>query len=155
MFYCPKTGIGYGDGGNANINGSHNPQWDLVAPWTTEPQQPAPEIDWSKVPEGYDWVAMDADKSWWTYTRKPDRDGRGWFAKGKAARLFNFGSHPDWTQSLVQRPVPEPAPYWSCAEHVPGPVCWIETGMGNNSLVLHVADKGIAVAAGEHGWRLL
>lgn len=89
--------------------------FDLIAPWTAEPQQPVPEIDWSKVPEGFDWVAMDKSGHWHSYGAKPKSDPWvGIWSDGSNSRYFTLKilahSSPDWTQSLVQRPAPKPAP---------------------------------------------
>lgn len=91
---------------------------DLVAHWTEEPAQPtAGEIDWSKVPEGYDWVAMDSNGSWEAYNSKPRIPPNAGYWNNKPAQEGGMMLHidvpftaPDWTQSLVQRPAPQPAP---------------------------------------------
>jgi hypothetical protein len=83
---------------------------DIVSDWTEDPAQPtAVEIDWSKVPEVYDWVASDKDGYAVAYTQKPEISlltGR-WQSKELWTTFPGDYAAPDWTKSLVQRPAPE------------------------------------------------
>jgi hypothetical protein len=73
-------------------------------------------IDWSKVPEGYDWVAIDSAHSLgegrpWGYSQEPKiNDSNRWYLKGRPplcceiTKDMIIGSLPDWRDSLRRRP---------------------------------------------------
>ena len=46
-------------------------QWAGVAAIDAQKETPALDIDWSEVPEGYDWVAQDEDGYVYGYPDKP------------------------------------------------------------------------------------
>lgn len=64
-------------------------------------------FDWSGIPEKYKWAAMDDDKEWWVYSKKPKRhpSGLAWYSEsGFSADLVAPPYPGDWRNSLQQRP---------------------------------------------------
>ena len=78
------------------------------------PQPPRPAIiprpwtglDWDAAPEGFDWVAQDADGQWFWYRVQPEcgRDGGVWRSNSRHQQ-YAGSSAPDenWWQSLQTR----------------------------------------------------
>lgn len=69
------------------------------------------DIDWSKVPEGFDWVAQDQCGVVWAYEVEPTRGANQWIIKSPY-RLTSFQQHhipihPNsaWYNTLTKRPV--------------------------------------------------
>jgi hypothetical protein len=68
------------------------------------------DIDWSKVPEGFDWVAQDQCGLVWAYEVEPTRGANQWIIKSPY-RLTSFQHHipihPNsaWHNTLTKRPV--------------------------------------------------
>ena len=83
-------------------------QW-ITANATSE-EIPALDIDWSQVPEGYDWAAQDQCGLVWAYEVEPTRGANQWIIKSPY-RLTSFQHHipihPNsaWYNTLTKRPV--------------------------------------------------
>lgn len=68
-------------------------------PWTP---------DWSQAPEGWDWLAQDADGRWFWYRTEPQLFWAGglWRANSRNQQLAGQGAaHDGWADSLQRRPV--------------------------------------------------
>ena len=83
-------------------------QWAGVS---TKKETPALDIDWSQVPEGYDWVAQDEVGVVWAYGFEPDLGESQWRLRETHDRLTTFNNHitvepnPNWRNTLTKRPV--------------------------------------------------
>ena len=71
---------------------------------------PADGIDWSHVPEGFDWVAMDADGLGYGFNVKPTINECGWWEGDGKTDARCTGECPDfylppsqWRESLRRR----------------------------------------------------
>ena len=81
---------------------------------TEEEEEPAAaglDIDWSKVPEAYDWVAQDSNGDIYAWSTKPVRteaEGGYWRWRGEKGTHFYIGSttwrEANINKSLVSRP---------------------------------------------------
>lgn len=65
-------------------------------------------VDWSKIPEGYDWVAAESSGRVFLWNAEPEIMGDGWntgdgtlYTEG---RNFITGHIPPWRESLRRRP---------------------------------------------------
>lgn len=74
---------------------------------------PAPTyaIDWSKVPEDCDWVAMDSNEEIFAYLKRPKRLDEGFWIEpdhykkvGYNSTLDWFPPGTDWRETLTKRP---------------------------------------------------
>lgn len=66
-------------------------------------------FDWSKVPEGFPYPAMDADGRWAAFKHHPDKDHKEWgpevIGRGIGYQRFDHPPFPgDWKDSLQIRP---------------------------------------------------
>ena len=84
-------------------------QW-ITANATSE-EIPALDIDWSQVPEGYDWVAQDSNGDIYAWSTKPVRteaEGGYWRWRGEKGTQYYVGSttwrEADINRSLASRP---------------------------------------------------
>lgn len=62
---------------------------------------------WSDAPEGWNWLAQDADGCWYWYAVEPQLGlpGGVWRSPRRAQQLASQGSpNPLWYESLLQRP---------------------------------------------------
>ena len=95
-----------------------NPTWlDVPEPhycgqWagvSTNKETPALDIDWSQVPEGYDWVAQDEDGYIFAYLDKPTPSSKelAWSCIKSPLHLVQKGmvTNVYWTNTLTKRPV--------------------------------------------------
>jgi hypothetical protein len=76
---------------------------------TREPifEKPWTGLDWSLAPEGFNWVAQDADGKWFWYCNPPlcGMDGGVWRSNSRHQRYAGTGlSAPNWWQTLASRP---------------------------------------------------
>ena len=57
--------------------------------------------DWENAPDWAQWVAMDADGTWWWFDEKPQEIGREWMAPvgGNVAKVIASS----WRESLYGR----------------------------------------------------
>jgi hypothetical protein len=63
--------------------------------------------DWSRAPEGWDWLAQDEDGRWFWYAVRPQPGigGGVWRAPRRAQQLAWFGEpNSGWIDTLRQRP---------------------------------------------------
>ena len=81
-------------------------QW-ITANATSE-EIPALDIDWSQVPEGYDWVAQDSNGDIYAFTEKPIPNLKSSLWIMQDGETFSIGGrHPfntDWANTLTKRP---------------------------------------------------
>lgn len=84
-------------------------QW-ITANATSE-EIPALDIDWSQVPEGYDWAAQDSNGDIYAWPTKPVRteaEGGYWRWRGEKGTQYYVGSttwrEADINRSLTKRP---------------------------------------------------
>ena len=81
-------------------------QWAGVS---TKKETPALDIDWSQVPEGYDWVAQDEDGYIFAYLDKPTPSSKelAWSCIKSPLHLVQKGmvTNVYWTNTLTKRPV--------------------------------------------------
>ena len=84
-------------------------QW-ITANATSE-EIPALDIDWSQVPEGYDWAAQDSNGDIYAWPTKPVRteaEGGYWRWRGEKGTQYYVGSttwrEADINRSLASRP---------------------------------------------------
>lgn len=94
------------------------PEWREVltyhycGQWTTTAQKeetPSPlNIDWSQVPEGYDWVAQDGDGEVLAYDDEPMTGKYQWVIVGGDITIFHhhipLRFNPNWRDTLTKRP---------------------------------------------------
>lgn len=79
--------------------------------WASTEDPQALDIDWSQVPEGYDWAAQDSNGDIYAWPTKPVRteaEGGYWRWRGEKGTHFFIGCRP-WSQtnigmSLTKRP---------------------------------------------------
>ena len=78
---------------------------------STSDEIPALDIDWSKVPEAYDWVAQDSNGDIYAWSTKPVRteaEGGYWRWRGEKGTQFYVCSttwrEADINRSLASRP---------------------------------------------------
>jgi len=57
-------------------------------------------------PAWVNWLAQDADGSWWGYEAEPHPAHQGWYENevGRSLRLGLDTANPDWTLTLTRRP---------------------------------------------------
>jgi hypothetical protein len=76
---------------------------DLVSEWVN-----LPEVDWSKLPAWFSWVAQLPGGIWCTYNQLPKLTDLGWSLNGLPIPMEYApkwsGDTGDWRQSLVERP---------------------------------------------------
>lgn len=63
--------------------------------------------DWSKAPDGWNWLAQDADGNWYWYQVEPSPGigGGVWRCHSTKQQFAAPGTpNPDWFDSLQQRP---------------------------------------------------
>ena len=93
----------WGDYGNSGDVGVWEND-DLIEPCIDKPV-----VDWSKMPAWANWVAMEADGTWFYYSDKPQHHGdRFWLASEYICRIpkeFQPSFTGNWRDSLVERPV--------------------------------------------------
>lgn len=66
------------------------------------------DIDWSKVPEGYDWAAQDNDECIFAYAGEPSvfltSVMGGWEYDGPSVFVKTSALREDWQNTLTKRP---------------------------------------------------
>ena len=60
------------------------------------------ELDKSKLPHWVNWVAQDADGTWWGYQVEPLQNHHGWYENevGQNIRLTKEAANRDWENTL-------------------------------------------------------
>ena len=58
-----------------------------------------------ELPAWVNWLAQDADGSWWGYEAEPHQAHQGWYENevGRSLRLGQAVPNPHWAQSLTRR----------------------------------------------------
>lgn len=58
-----------------------------------------------ELPAWVNWLAQDADGSWWGYEAEPHQAHQGWYENevGRSLRLGQATLNPHWAQSLTRR----------------------------------------------------
>ncbi len=75
----------------------------------TIPSDAAWTPDWSQAPEGFDWLAQDADGRWFWYRTEPQLGWAGgvWRSNSRHQQFAGQGAPTAlWADSLQARPVP-------------------------------------------------
>ena len=90
------------------------PEWIEVFPyhycgqWASAQDEPKSlDIDWSQVPEAYDWVAQDENGDIFAFDIEPiSAVSLEWLSKTKNYYLVSHGEfyNPDWRNTLTRRP---------------------------------------------------
>lgn len=59
-------------------------------------------IDTNAIPDWANWIAQDADGTWWAYEAEPNQHDCGWYENevGRSVKLNKGGSNPQWVTSL-------------------------------------------------------
>ena len=70
---------------------------------TSIPLNNAPDSD--DLPAWVQWLAQDADGSWWGYEAEPNQADHGWYENevGRCRRLTAGPANPRWRNSLRRR----------------------------------------------------
>jgi len=57
------------------------------------------------LPSWVQWLAQDADGTWWAYEAEPNEADHGWYENevGRCLRLETGSANPDWRESLRRR----------------------------------------------------
>ena len=57
------------------------------------------------LPAWVEWLAQDADGTWWAFEHEPNRHEQGWYENevGRCVRVARSAPNPDWTQTLTRR----------------------------------------------------
>lgn len=57
--------------------------------------------DFPMLPAWAEWIAQDADGTWWAYEAEPNRHDTGWYENevGRIQRLRRDAPNPDWQKS--------------------------------------------------------
>lgn len=55
-------------------------------------------------PAWVNWLAQDADGSWWGYEAEPHQAHQGWYENevGRSLRLGQAAANPDWATTLIR-----------------------------------------------------
>jgi hypothetical protein len=63
-------------------------------------------MDFDKLPDWVDWLAQDADGTWWGYEAEPNQQDRGWYENevGRILRVGKTAPPEDWQMMLFKRP---------------------------------------------------
>ena len=84
-------------------------QWAAVKTAKEEAPTSELDIDWSQVPEGYDWAAQDEDGYIFAYLDKPTPSSKelAWSCIKSPLHLVQKGmvTNVYWTNTLTKRPV--------------------------------------------------
>ena len=71
-------------------------------------QETGLDIDWSQVPEGYEWVAQDRDGGIYAFTEKPIPNLKSSVWIMQDGEIFSIGGrypfNTDWANTLTKRP---------------------------------------------------
>lgn len=61
--------------------------------------------DWKDSPEGFDWLAMDKDGTWWWHNEEPYPLSVSWVTdNGDFEMAEGDSSYADWRETLERRP---------------------------------------------------
>lgn len=85
----------------------HSPTPPRTSPRPAIIEKPWGGLDWQQAPEGFDWVAQDADGKWFWYRVRPQCgiDGGVWRSNSRHQQYAGTASaDPNWWQTLEKRP---------------------------------------------------
>lgn len=73
------------------------------------PSEPNSYVDWNKIANGHDWVAIDKYSNIYSYHNKPTMDGNSWHSPlpgdwVNVTDIVEKGPLPAWDKSLIHRP---------------------------------------------------
>jgi hypothetical protein len=62
-------------------------------------------IDFAELPDWAEWLAQDADGTWWCYEAAPNQQDHGWYENevGRIQRVGRADPPTDWQQTLRRR----------------------------------------------------
>lgn len=62
------------------------------------------KVEVPNLPDWADWIAQDADGTWWAYEAEPNQHDIGWYENevGRIQRLSRAEPNPDWAESLTR-----------------------------------------------------
>jgi hypothetical protein len=111
--------------------------------------------DFAKLPEGYDWLAMDSDGYWWAHKSKPRLDSVGFMTDATVIEA-NLPPVKDWRKSLKRRqdyivnyPVTNTTETYPC-EYIPNSLITLtdiyKTKSGLSAIVLEISEKDVTSA---------
>lgn len=102
-------------------------QWNEIVQFVESQLAPVVEetpswVDWSRIDEKYNFVAVDEDRTVWVYNAKPYiiASEEIWVCgkEGEFSRLLVLPpANIDWTQSLIKRPIQTPK-HVNCRCHI-------------------------------------
>lgn len=60
--------------------------------------------DFDGLPDWAEWIAQDADGTWWAYEAEPNQQHNGWYENevGRIRRLHRDAPNPDWSACLIR-----------------------------------------------------
>lgn len=63
-------------------------------------------MNFADLPEWVEWLAQDADGTWWAYEAEPNQQDRGWYENevGRILRVGKTAPPEDWQTMLLKRP---------------------------------------------------
>ncbi len=63
-------------------------------------------MDFDSLPDWAEWLAQDADGTWWAYEAEPNQQERGWYENepGRIRRVGKTAPPADWQAMLLRRP---------------------------------------------------
>jgi len=63
-----------------------------------------PDLSQCKVPDWVNWLAQDADGTWWGYEVEPHQHEKGWYENelGRFIRLASTSGGHQWRQNLIK-----------------------------------------------------
>ncbi len=63
-----------------------------------------PELAGVELPEWAEFLAQDADGSWWAYEAHPNQQDAGWYENevGRIQRLAKGPPNPQWERALIR-----------------------------------------------------
>ena len=62
------------------------------------------KINFQNLPDWINWIAQDADGTWWGYSVEPLQQHSGWYENeiGRYLKLIKSEPNPDWQSSLIR-----------------------------------------------------
>jgi hypothetical protein len=63
-------------------------------------------MNFADLPDWVEWLAQDADGTWWAYEAEPNQQDRGWYENevGRILRVAKTAPPEDWQMMLLKRP---------------------------------------------------
>ena len=62
-----------------------------------------PRLPSQTLPDWVNWLAQDADGTWWGFEFEPNQSHQGWYENelGRYIRLYRDAPNPAWASSLI------------------------------------------------------